>query len=247
MNQVVFFYQRERFLYCFAIIISILLSLSMNMSRPLVNPDAICYLSSAESMGEYGIKAAMQLCGQAKWPFYSMLIYGFVTMSHLSYVIAAYILDGFFSLFSVVMFILIVKKLGGSRRVLWLAAMVILLSHQFNNVREYIIRDHGFWAFYLTSLFLLLRYFQTPSYLGAFLWSLSLLIATLFRLEGLFFLVLLPFLSWGILSYSLRARAQHFLLLYFPLIAACLVLVAWIMIHPEIAIQKISRLAEIPY
>src|SRR3990167_10792551 len=195
MNQVVFFYQRERFLYCFAIIISILLSLSMNMSRPLVNPDAICYLSSAESMGEYGIKAAMQLCGQAKWPFYSMLIYGFVTMSHLSYVIAAYILDGFFSLFSVVMFILIVKKLGGSRRVLWLAAMVILLSHQFNSVREYIIRDHGFWAFYLISMFLLIRYYKQSTWQIALSWNISLMIATLFRIEGAFFLFAIPFFT----------------------------------------------------
>ena len=245
MNQAVLFYQRERFLYCFAIIISILLSLSMNMSRPLVNPDAICYLSSAESMGEYGIKAAMQLCGQAKWPFYSMLIYGFVTMSHLSYVIAAYILDGFFSLFSVVMFILIVKKLGGSRRVLWLAAMVILLSHQFNSVREYIIRDHGFWAFYLTSIWFLLSFYKTPSFLAALAWNMSLMCATLFRIEGAIFLLVLPYISWFYFSHPLRQRFNNFLMLNMPTLGIVLLLMLWFLLHPQKNLAELGRIPEV--
>ena len=76
---------------------------------------------------------------------------------------------------------------------MWLAAGVILLSHELNSVREYIIRDHGFWTFYLSSLFFLLRFFKKPIKSYALGFSLSLAIATLFRVEGSLFLLFLPF------------------------------------------------------
>ena len=195
MNRDIHF-PRENFVYLFAICASILLSLWISSHQVIINPDAICYISSAEIIGKSGLQAAMQLCGQAKWPIYSILIYGLAHVSHFSYPIAAYTLNGFFSLISIVLFILVVKELGGSQRVLWLAALTILLSYGFNDVREYIIRDHGFWAFYLLSLFLLLNYFRRPNWVTALFWNMSIILATLFRLEGAIFLFLLPFLSF---------------------------------------------------
>jgi len=213
MNQVLTFSRREGFIYVTAAVASILLSLWIACRESVINPDAICYLLSAQAVGSTGIRGAMNLCGQASWPFYSALIYGFARISQFSYTASAYLLDGIFSCISVTAFILIVKELGATRRVMWLAALVILCSHEFISTREYIVRDHGFWAFYLVSLFFMLRYAQRPKWITALAWSASLLTATLFRIEGAFFLLALPFVSWFVSSNSLRQRTIHFCLL----------------------------------
>lgn len=239
------FDQRELFLYLFAILTSVLLSFWIDYRETVINPDAICYLLSAESVGKLGVSGAMQLCGQAKWPFYSVLVYGLVQISHLTYPAAAYILDAVFSLLSVLAFILIVKELGGSRRVLWLAALVILLSHEFNSVREYIIRDHGFWAFYLGSLLFLLRYFKKPTWQTALAWSASLLIATLFRIEGAIFLIAIPFLSLFQFSYSMKQRIKFFFTLNLLMLLICLTMGCWFLLHPQQTLDKLGRVSEV--
>ncbi|HLB43224.1 MAG TPA: hypothetical protein VJN02_10360 [Gammaproteobacteria bacterium] len=244
MSKASVFYQREGFIYFFAICVSSLLSLGIANHQEIINPDAICYLTSAEEIGKSGLHAAMQICGQAKWPIYPLLIYGLAQISHCSYSAAAYLLNGLFSLISVVAFILITKELGGSRRILWLAAFTILLSHKFNNVREYIIRDHGFWAFYLLSILLLLRYFRQPGWMAALFWSGSILLATLFRLEGAIFLFLLPFLSW-MHFFSLSERFKSFLKLNLLTIIICFVLIAWLLLYPQSSLEKFGRLNEI--
>ena len=237
--------QHKRAIYFFAVLASALLSLWIGYREEVINTDAICYLLSAQIIGETGIRGAMHLCGQAKWPFYSALIYGFVQISHLPYFIAAYLLNGFFSILSVTMFVLIVKELGGSQRMLWLAALTILLSHEFNSVREYIVRDHGFWAFYLTSFWFLLRYFQKPGMAMALGFSLSLCIATLFRIEGAVFLLLLPFLSFFCSRYAFGARLKSFFVLNLPLIFIGILLAGWLLTHPGQTLDQLGRVPEV--
>ena len=89
---------RREFVYCFAIFISILLSFYIDFSETVINSDAICYLLSAESIATLGIKGAAHLCPQAQWPLYSALIYGFVNLTHSSYLFSAYFLNGCFTL-----------------------------------------------------------------------------------------------------------------------------------------------------
>lgn len=240
-------YCRDNALFVVAIGSSILLSLWAGIRETVINPDAICYLMSAQQVGESGIKDAMHLCGQAKWPFYSVLIYGLVQLSQFSYQTAAYFLNAIFSCLSVITFILIVKELGGSKRVLWLAAMVILLSHQFNSVREYIVRDHGFWAFYLFSIYCLLVYFKTLRWTAALGWSISLMVATLFRIEGAIFLLFLPLVSFFCSTYSWKQRFQSFLLLNVPLFLVCIGLIAWLIIHPQQTLDRLGRVGEVPH
>ena len=215
-----------KLVYFVAMLGSILMSAWITVNASVINPDAICYVLSAEAIVTSGFSKAMQLCPQAKWPLYSFFIYGFAQLTHLSYVVSAYILDGFYTLISVVMFIAIIKELGGTRRMLWLAVLVILCAHQFNSVRQYIVRDHGFWAFYLISIWFLLRYFREQKVTAALCWSASLLMATLFRIEGLIFLLLLPFLSWCCTQLSLRQRAIRFLVLNAPVLVIGSLLIA---------------------
>ncbi len=95
-------------LYSIAALASIILSVWAAAKTAVINPDAICYLFSAEAV-ERGFSAASHLCDQAKWPFYSILIYGLAKLTHFSITASAWFLDGFFSLISVVTFIAIVN------------------------------------------------------------------------------------------------------------------------------------------
>lgn len=236
-------YQRQ--VYIFALLTSVMLSMLIGYRHSVINPDGICYVLSAQMMGIGGFKDAMHLCPQARWPFYSTLIYALEQLSHLSYGVSAHLLDAFLSLISVATFIKIIETLGGNQRVMWLAALVILFDHQFNILRDNIIRDHGFWSFYLISIYLLLKYFRDPKIFIALLWTSSLVIASLFRIEGAIFLMGMPFISFFMFRFSFWHRCKMFLVLNSILIAICIGLVFWQAFHPDLSMQEWGRVNEI--
>jgi len=188
-----FFLSGDKLVYLIAAIMSIVFSISTILHNSLINPDAICYLFSADEM-KLGIHSAMNICAQAKWPFYSAMVYALSKIISVSTLNSAYILDSLFTLISVLTFIAIVNYISPKSRLVWLGALVILLAHEFNSVRQDIIRDHGYWAFYLLSIYFLLHYFREPQIRYALLWNISAIIATLFRVEGAVFLLFIPFL-----------------------------------------------------
>lgn len=182
-------------LYAIAALVSVLLSVWIGWREQVINPDGICYLMSAEAFQVFSVSQVMQLCPQSGWPFYPWLIHGVMSVTGWSSLVAANVLDGALSLLSVLTFVKIVETLGGSRRVMAFAAFVILCAHEFNSVRQYVVRDHGYYAFYLLSLFFFLRVLVQPRLMSVLGWALSFVIATLFRVEGAVFLIALPFVS----------------------------------------------------
>lgn len=231
--------------YLTAIFFSIALSVWASVGNEVINPDAICYLQSAQSMPQ-GLRFASQLCDQAKWPFYSALIFSFARVTHFSYLHSAEMLDGIFSLISVVTFISIVRRLNGSIRTMWFAALTILLAHEFNSIREYIVRDHGFFAFYLVSVFLLLRFFEKTNLTNALSWSASLIVATLFRIEGLIFLCLLPFVAL-LQGSTFSQRIKSFLKLNVLSLIGLAIFVMWVVMHPKQSLDHVGRVEEIRF
>jgi len=245
--------RQQSIVYLFAGIASILLSCWFSLRVDVINPDAICYLQSVDAL-KTGLASAINVCDQAKWPFYSICIFLLKNLTGLSILHSAWVLNGLFSLISVCVFIAIVGSMAsscgltvnrtssrgltaGSRLYLLLPAAVILLSPQFNDVRQYIIRDHGFWAFYLISIWMLLKFDRVSTWGYALGWGVSLVIATLFRVEGAVFLLLLPFLF-------LFKHWQDFLKLNIVTLAAVIAVSLFSLLHPE---QSFHRLHELQF
>jgi hypothetical protein len=228
-------------LYGVAIVCSVLLSLDGFLRASVINPDGICYLQSASTFVNAGLHAAMSVCGQAAWPFYSVLIGVFSSALHVSVINAAFILNAIFSCITVISFIYLVTSLSPHSKTLAVfAALTILLAHEFNAVREYVIRDHGFWAFYTLSMIGLLHYLRHLQWRYALLWAFSLVIATLFRVEGVVFLILLPFL--GLLT---QKPLRAFLELNTFNVLGAVALLAYDAMHPDFLSH--NRLQEIFY
>ncbi len=230
-------------LYFIAGFFSLILSIWAAAKTSVINPDAICYLYSAEAMSR-GLSVASHLCTQSKWPFYSVLIFGVSHITTLSVIASAYLLNSLFSLISVIAFIAIVNTLTQHSRIVWLSALVILLAHEFNGLRVDIIRDHGFWAFYLLSIFFMLQYVNFPKWSHALCWSASIIVATLFRIEGAVFLLLLPFVVFADARLTLIKRFTAFLQLNTLTLMGGVALFLWVMLHPQ---QELGRLTEIQF
>lgn len=236
---------RPIMVYMVAGLLSLFLSFYIASHIDVVNPDAICYLQSAQAMTQ-GLHIAMNLCGQAQWPFYSILIFLVAKTTHLSFTDSAYLLNSLFSLISVLTFIGIVQCCNPKRShlLLWLGALVILLAHELNALRQDVIRDHGFIAFYLLSILFLLAYFKSQRWLYSLGWSMSLIIATLFRIEGAVFLLLLPCLCLLDNRFNLIKRILSFIKLQAITIVGFMLLAGWVFYHPS---QNLSRLHELQY
>jgi hypothetical protein len=232
--------------YVVAALLSLLFSAFIAYSEVVINGDGIRYLQMAATLS-HGLKGMLALNGEgASWPFYSFLIAVTAKCTHLSYVAAAYVLDAIFSLITVLCFIKIIELFSSNKKqVVWLAAMVILLAHNFNIFRTYIIRDHGFWAFYLLSILCLLCFFKKPKFQYAIAWSMALLIATLFRIEGVLFLIFFPFFIWFDTQKSFMLRSKYFIQLNtFALLAGLGIAIYYIFSSshflgrlPELAVQ----------
>ena len=183
-----------------AVIISLLLSTINVINDDSINSDGIRYVEAASLFLEQGWQASF---AHYKWPFYQILIaivskLTFLDLEHAAYVINAGLLAGL-----AFAFVRCSEYLGGDKRVSW-AALVILMTHlNLNGYRDLIIRDFGYWCFFFIAFLMLLKFHKNQQHRYLFFYTGSMLIATLFRIEGIIFLVLGPLvLLWKSTSFS---------------------------------------------
>jgi hypothetical protein len=226
--------------YGIAALCSIAISLWIYLCRDVLNPDAICYLESAAVYQLAGLKAAFNLCSQARWPFYSVLIAWTHQFTHLSFENSAYLLDSFFSLVIVLTFVRLVAQMQAHKAMVALAAVTILVFNSFNGLRDYIIRDHGFWALWMLSVLCYFHFLKTRSWRAALVWSCCSIGAILFRVEGLVFYLLAPLFIWFYPALALKQRVQAFFRLTLPLLVFA---VGWMLAQPgHIMMAPVGRL-----
>jgi len=192
----------------FAALLSVVMSIIIFSHRQPVNNDGVLYLHVAEVFIQQGFHAAQQIYN---WNFYSILIAYTSALTHLPLLYSALLLNTLLITWLVVMFITLVKELGGEGKLLYFATIIIILFPYLNHDRGHIIRDFGYWAFYLTAIVMLLRFAKLPSWRHALAWVVTMTLATLFRIEGAVIFALAPFALWLQPEWSIWQRLKYFL------------------------------------
>ncbi|MDX2164137.1 MAG: hypothetical protein SFW07_01835 [Gammaproteobacteria bacterium] len=202
---------QKRYLLPLAIFINLLLSYLMLLYNQPINSDGILYINTAKAFLAGGFHSAS---GTYNWPFYSIILAEFVSLSHLSFLASGFILNSLFTSMLIVFFILSSELLENTSKVLPWAAAIILLFPELNHDRYNILRDIPYYALFIFSLWSYLKYIQTEKFSYAVLWQIAILSATLFRIEGAVFLLATPLLTFLIPAYSITQKFMRALKLY---------------------------------
>jgi hypothetical protein len=205
-----------------AAIVSFVLVYWVIFLRQTINLDGIFYIRVADLLYQGKLEEAYNLY---PWVVYPGLIALVSKIFGLGLENSAHLLTASFSAVLTYVFITLVRDLGGDKKTVVIAALVIVLYPELNESRYQLCRDHGYWAFYLLSLLFFVRYSFKPRWQYAFVWSICMLIAISFRIEGLVFLLFLPgvlFFRNGLpfvrrIQYVVRAHIFNIILLVISL------------------------------
>ncbi len=171
------------FLCCVAI------SLWSVYADPIINIDGILYLKAADAFTRGDFEQALSF---HKWPLYPFLISLIHQTTGLNLESSAHALNGLLNILACFAFVLLIREIGAGYVTVVIAALVIVFFPGLNELRSYLIRDHGYIAFYLLSLYYLIRALHIRSIFILFLSMLAMVVATLFRIEGAVFLIAMP-------------------------------------------------------
>ncbi len=164
-----------------AFIGSLLLSFVAVQGR-LINRDGIYYLETARTILDGGWIAGWQA---GEWAFLPTLIAALALATKVDLETVAHVLNAFFMAGACALLV------GITRRRLpeaaWLACLVVLAMPAYNQYRNEILREYGFWFFCLLSFWLAMRWSDTQRWRDAVFCQAALAVAALFRLEAVVF------------------------------------------------------------
>lgn len=242
------FFKEKKNAYWTAFFLSAFFTLLSIYIFPVLNPDGVEYLQSGQiflNQGWHGLKITIQI---RNWPFYYIILTGIHKTLHLSWINSAYLFDIIFDGMIAVTLLMIIDKLGYSVKYLWLGLGLFLAYHPFNKLRDPIIREHGYIFFLLISTLLLIYFLEKPSWKRGLLWSITLILATLFRIEGGYLLLLVPFAVFFIRGKSFLKRLYIYLQLNsIPLLSIFIIgMIIIFQLIPEAYLARIPQLWQGP-
>ena len=215
-------YQQHTALFYSLIACNIALTLWCVASDPIINYDGITYIGAAElfKLGDW--RAALDYY---HWPFYSLAIAGVSKVLFINSEIAAHVVNSLFIISLCFAYLAIVADLSGSdKRLLLIAALVIVWFPSISKYRTYITRDFAYLSFYLWSLRYLLCYCRADQkrVLDLVRWLVFAMLAILFRLEGVVFVLLTPYFL-----YYLQSDRRNLKLLTVAVVVTGVVMAWW--------------------
>jgi hypothetical protein len=170
-----------------AVLISIAYSCVRLACDPLINPDAVYYLVAAERWMTDGLEAALKVYWR---PFYSILIGSVASITGLTPLASAYVVDALLEASLLIAVQLLVRSLGGGLVHQALAMLLVLLWPSLNELRVQVMRDFGYWSASVLALAALARFAGRERLVDAGWFHLAVLVAMLFRPEAVVLLVL---------------------------------------------------------
>ena len=207
------------------ILINILLSLWAYYADPVINNDGIVYLSVAQLLLDGNWSGAIE---GYSWPFYPGLIALTSKLFWVDLKLAAYLLNGFLIILLTLAFTSVVGELSGhDRRIMLIALIVVVLFPSITKYRALIIRDFGYLALYLWSLYFLLLFCKQPKKQYLIGWIILAATSCLFRFEGIAFLIVAPYFLVLFIGQDLQHRRAILLGSAVGLFAAAVGLLSW--------------------
>jgi hypothetical protein len=182
----------ERSVYVAAIVLSLALSAWSAYAQQIPNPDALYYLRAAELFHAGQWQQGMAVY---RWPFFSLAVAGMMFLTGVTAPVAAQVVNALFDCATAVIFIALVRQLAADvsiRSIAGWAAFIIVLHPKLAVLRAAVVRDHGYYAFVLLTLYLVVRDHQHPrSWIKPAIVC-SIVVAALFRLEALLLALVVP-------------------------------------------------------
>ncbi len=214
-----------------------------------INPDSVLYLEQAERFAQGEWKAGFTIF---QWPLYGLCIGLVHALTSLPIQTAAQLLNMLFFGIATASFLTLIKLAGGNNRTLFFGMLLLFSSlYIVGDVLEMLMRDEGFWAFYLTALVYFIRYIQQIKLSDALIWQASIIVATLFRIEAMLYLLLLPLVILLIKSSPsnnkawLKEKTLQLLATYSLSIVIGLAIGIAILTQPQISMAQFGRLNEV--
>lgn len=170
-------------------LISSLLSIFAFYTNDLINSDGVLYINMAASYLQGGLAATAELYN---WPFFAVLTAYTHQISNFSFELSAQIINTLLFVLLTDSLIRISHKILPSKQHIIIAAILFLCFQSLNEYRHFIFRDAGYWAFCSLALYHFMQFLDKPSLKQATLWQIFIVFATLFRVEGIILLALLP-------------------------------------------------------
>ncbi len=186
---------------------SLALSLVAILGVATVGKDAAFYLDIARQVSEQGAGAAQD---RFNWPWFVLLLAGSHKYLGLPLEWAAYLWCVFFLAGTCALLVDVVRR--RAPQAVWWAVLVVLAMPAFNQFRNDILREFGFWFFSVLTLWLALRWQLSGGWWRALAIFPAVVAAVLFRLEAV---LLLPALAlWQLPGLFCRERRGQALQLY---------------------------------
>lgn len=202
----------------------------------VINNDGMIYVRAAELLASSDWTGVFD---SHQWPFFSLLMLLLGKVLGISYQWAGHLLNAGFFTASSVLFVLVVRAFGGtSQRLTVFAALVAVMHPAFNEYRAFIIRDAGYLTFYLAAIWCLARSVSESALRYRIGVVIAFAIASLFRIEGVVFLLSTPLL----LSFTRRGGSSPWLWLLLLAASAGLlaVVLGWWLLAPNAGVDSLA-------
>lgn len=223
--------------------IGVLIAIQINyVQHGWINNDSVLYFEAARlfALGEW-----RQGFEVFPWPLYSGLIALVHSLTGLGLHFSAQILNVLFFGITTFAFLQLIKLANGDNATL-LSGALILFSSQYvvGDALQMLLRDQGFWAFFLTGLVFFLRFYRSLSLTDAFGWQIAMITAMLFRVEGITYLAALPLTLLWRKDISFKILSLAFVKAHSINIATVLAVTVYISLA-GLSVEHLGRLKEI--
>jgi len=226
------------------ILVSLLVGLQVQyIQHGWINSDTILYLEAAKLFADHQWVAGFNIF---EWPFYSLCITATHLLTTLNVHHSAQLLNILFFAITCTSFLKIIELSGGKQFQIVAGGMIFLSAqYMIGGVLEMLMRDEGFWAFYLTSLVFLIKFHQKHELQDALLWQTCIILATLFRIEAILFLIFLPLTLLVDKESPFRSRFKLVLQAYSMQFVLAALIVMLLISNDSFSASMLGRLNEI--